>query len=165
MTEESELPTPAYLRDLAERIFRIPTVHGVDGYDYDRLLGIAREFETLPSAAKPAPTFEDVLDEAHAAAKKVVSTMPLEDGNAFDCGFAWVSIFGSDGLARSCRAAVKKGGDVGRYGRKMEGLGHTWWKPGGFSGQAIGHHEAGAKAFRDVLAKHGIRATVGSRYD
>lgn len=40
-----------------------------------------------------------------------------------------------------------------------------WWKPGGFNGQAIGHHEAGAKAFRDVLAKHNIVGTTGSRYD
>jgi hypothetical protein len=41
--EEPELDNVEYLRDLADRIFRIPVMHGVNGYDYDRLYRIARE--------------------------------------------------------------------------------------------------------------------------
>jgi hypothetical protein len=37
-----EMSDVDYLRDLAERIFRIPVMHGVDQSDYERLLIIAR---------------------------------------------------------------------------------------------------------------------------
>lgn len=35
----------AYLRDLAERIFRIPVMHGVNQLDYDRLREIAQKLD------------------------------------------------------------------------------------------------------------------------
>lgn len=34
-----------YLRDLAERLYRIPVVYGVDSADYDRLRRIASRIE------------------------------------------------------------------------------------------------------------------------
>lgn len=51
--EEPEQTPPYYLRDLADRIFKIATVHGVDGYDHDRLYSIARAIEAQ------APTLDD----------------------------------------------------------------------------------------------------------
>lgn len=158
------LDVPNYLRDLADRLRHVPSFHGTGslGDDADRLYNIAAEIETSP---KPAPTFEDILDKAHIAAKAAITVLGPENPNALDCGFAWVCLPGNASFARKCGAKAKKGGDAARYGSKMSGLGWTFWKPGGFHGQAIGHHEAGAKAFRAVLAKHGIRADLGSRYD
>lgn len=40
-----ELPTPAYLRDLAERLMHIPVVHGTDQGDVERLYRIAQQLE------------------------------------------------------------------------------------------------------------------------
>lgn len=144
----------------------------------------------MEAAAKRA-YFEAILDEAHAAAKAAVDAMGPEDRNALDCGFAWVTVDGMEPLARYCRDKAKEievertnaaaraivGGDsvhnanvpyvvkARKYGSKAHPKGWQWWKPGGFNGQAIGHHEAGAKAFRDVLAKHNIVGTTGTRYD
>lgn len=55
MTDEEELPDADFLRDLAERIFRIPVMYGVDQGDTDRLLRIAG---TLP--AQEIDLFGDV---------------------------------------------------------------------------------------------------------
>lgn len=156
---------PNYLRDLAGRLRKIPASAGVDGYDVDRLRMIADEFAAMQNRPTAPPTFEEILDAAHLAAEHAVAILGLENPNAVDCGFAWVCLPGNASFARKCANKAKKGGDAARYGSKMSGLGWTFWKPGGFSGQAIGHHEAGARAFRDVLAKHGIRADLGSRYD
>lgn len=113
--------------------------------------------------------FESILDEAHTAAGAAIAAMPPEDMNALDCGFAWVMIDGNSPLARHCRKMIKAAGGERHANRKFGSKGYPsgwqFWKPGGFGGQAIGHHEAGAKAFRDVLARHGIRADVGSRFD
>lgn len=109
--------------------------------------------------------FEAIIDEAHAAAAAAQQGM-VENPNALDCGFAWVTLSGNDTMARYCRHSVAaKGGDRQRYGSKGYPIGWQWWCPGGFRGQAISIHEAGARAFRDVLARYGIRADVGSRLD
>ena len=42
---ETELTNAAYLRDLAERLREIPVRYGVDGYDIDRLVDMARELD------------------------------------------------------------------------------------------------------------------------
>lgn len=42
---QRELNDVQYLRALAERIFRIPVVHGTDQYDTDRLYRIAQDLE------------------------------------------------------------------------------------------------------------------------
>ena len=150
-----------YLCELADRLRKGPQTLFNLSLDADRLYKIATEIEK----AKPKPTFEDILDEAHIAAKAAITVLGPENPNALDCGFAWVCLPGNASFARKCGTKAKKGGDAARYGSKMSGLGWTFWKPGGFHGQAIGHHEAGAKSFRAALAKHGIRADLGSRYD
>lgn len=108
--------------------------------------------------------FEKILDEAHAAASMAQVGM-IENMNALDCGFAWVTLGGNEPLVRYCRSLAKKNGDRRRYGSKGYPNGWQWWCPGDFNGQSIGIHETGAKAFRDMLALYGIRADVGSRLD
>lgn len=110
--------------------------------------------------------YETILDEAHEAARKAVNAMGPENMHALDCGFAWVTIDGNDPLARHCRKQLKESPTMRRtYGDKGYPKGWQFWKPGDFDGQAVGHHEAGARAFRDKLAEYGIRADVGSRLD
>lgn len=121
--------------------------------------------------------FELVLRAAHAAAEAAVLSEAHarpEGPYALDCGFAWVTISGTDPLARYCRAQIKLVEHPGqpaareRYhklGSKGYPSGWQWWKPGNWWGQSIRVHEAGARAFRDELAKFGIRADVGSRLD
>ena len=96
--------------------------------------------------------FEAILNEAHdaaeTAAKAEIERQP-EDMNALDCGFAWVTISGRDALANHCRKHTDA--DRIRYGSKNYGPGWCFWKPGGFHGQSIRIHEAGSRAFRDVL--------------
>jgi len=110
--------------------------------------------------------YEQILYEAHEAAD--IAGAYMQDVGA--CGFAWVVIPGNHPLARYCRKLLKNkpgGGDsVDRmhYGSKSLPTGWHWWGPG-FDGQSIEAHEKAANAFRDVLAKHGIRADVRSRLD
>lgn len=40
-----ELSDAEYLRDLADRVFRIPACHGTDQYDVTRLIEISRKME------------------------------------------------------------------------------------------------------------------------
>ena len=47
----------------------------------------------------------------------------------------------------------------------MRPTGWQWWRPGGDHRQSIRIHEAGANAFRQVLAEAGYNAEVGSRLD
>ena len=134
----------------------------------------------MPKKNPNAARFEAILEEAHKAAEAAVAALGPENPRALDCGFAWATIDGRDHLANYCRKQVKDAkalrerGGCGPgfvnereryYGGKAYPTGWQWWKPGNFPGQAIGHHEAGARAFRDVLAKHGITVNVGSRYD
>jgi hypothetical protein len=118
--------------------------------------------------------FEAILTEATAAAEAAIAAKGPENMNALDCGFAWVNISGTEPLARYCRKMINASGAnatpanlaaLRKYGGKGYPSGWEFWKPGGFNGQAIGHHEAGARAFNEVLARHNIRGTVGSRYD
>lgn len=117
--------------------------------------------------------FEDVLGEAHEAARK--AQLGMTEGYGLDCGFAWVKIEGNSALARYCRKLSKMDGHnfpmsrsmsrAQRYGGKGWPTGWTFWCPGNFRGQSVGVHEKGAKAFRDVLAKYNIRADMMSRLD
>lgn len=130
--------------------------------------------------------FEKILTEAFDAARKHMA-IELErqpETSRDPCGFAWVTIDGTNPLAHWCRAETKRRvkartrpehvtSDTMRLireielfcGNKGDPKGWKWWKPGRFQGQAIRVHEIGARAFRDALAMHGISATVGSRLD
>lgn len=114
--------------------------------------------------------YNTILAKAHAAADAAILAKGPEDMNALDCGFAWVVIAGNEPLARHCRKHLAGRTDLPhaerrRFGSKHWQRGWEFWGPGEFHGQAIGHKLAGATAFNEVLAQHGIRGTVGSRYD
>lgn len=108
--------------------------------------------------------FRPILEGAHNAATRAQIGLP----ETAMCGFAWVTVDGNSPIARWCRTGVKLGKEGGSrrfYGDKGYPLGWQWWEPGGYHGQSITIHEAGAQAFREYLSQHGISATVGSRYD
>lgn len=116
------------------------------------------------------PDYAAILEEAHAAAHEAVAAEGPENIYAANCGFAWVVISGNEPLARWCRAQRKRmANDTyasrAYFGDKHWHKGWNFWNPGDFSGQQVSHKEAGARAFRDALAKYGIVATVGSRLD
>lgn len=113
--------------------------------------------------------YRAILQEAHGAA--VAATVNLvEDRNALDCGFAWVTIAGTEPLARYCRKAQPDSLNVSHSERRFFGSkgypkGWQFWCPGNAPVQAMGIHLEGARAFAGVLNKHEINANVGCRYD
>lgn len=121
--------------------------------------------------------YEKILAEAIAAAKGAVEIASHKYPEmAGACGFAWIKIDGTDGLARHCRKQIKiiEAQHLGNqethrrthlYGSKGYPNGWQFWNPGNHIGQRVDIKEAGAIAFRDVLANYGIRADVGSRLD
>jgi hypothetical protein len=125
-----------------------------------------------------AKAFSELLDRAYAAADRAQAGL-RENPNAFDCGFAWVTVDPSNhAFVMWCKAQLKglegPGGNRDhdarrRYGSKGYPTGWQFWCPGSFHGQSMPIHEAGARAFRDVLAlapgMGGARVSVGSRYD
>lgn len=113
--------------------------------------------------------FKAILLEAHGAAVAATADK-VENMNALDCGFAWVTIPGNSGLAKFCRKAQPDPlkvsySDHHFYGSKGYPKGWQFWCPGNFNGQSMPIHLLGARAFAAVLAKHGIAAEVGCRYD
>lgn len=59
---ETELDPAAYLRDLASRLMQIPTFHGTDQGDVERLQEIASRLELAPRHATPlVPRFHFTL--------------------------------------------------------------------------------------------------------
>jgi hypothetical protein len=118
---------------------------------------------------------EAIFTEATTAAQEAVRlevAREPEDMNAFDCGFAWVTVKPARGpfvswckkqaQAQKTAPALSLPFD---YGDNAYGGGWQFWKPGYFQGQSIRIHEVGARAFAQVLVQHGIEAHVGMRLD
>lgn len=113
--------------------------------------------------------YADILTAAHTAARRAIQNElvnnPETKDDAFSCGFAWVTIDGTEALARHCRTKIKAGGDAGVFGSKGYPSGWQFWCPGLYRGQAMRFHAIGAVAFAQSLASNGIRAAVGQRLD
>jgi hypothetical protein len=126
--------------------------------------------------------YEAILNEAQNAATAAIRAKfdKGDEEQPYNCGFAWVTISGTEALARHCRNLLKGAGarsrdNWRRYGDKGEPRGWQWWAPGAWPtkeeigrtvyGQDMDFKRAGAQAFADVLAKYGIRATVSTRLD
>ena len=118
-----------------------------------------------------------ILDEAHKAAAKAQLGMTEQPMN---CGFAWVKVPGNSGLAHFCRKQMKQRQELhGRkqigprtlseaaahFGSRSETGGWRWSYVGTFTGQDMDIKAAGCRAFQEVLARHGIAATVETRLD
>lgn len=126
--------------------------------------------------------FQSALNRAHAAAAQACEK-EQDHPERLDCGFAWCVVLDRSfmGWCRRererclAKAAEFKHGTVeysawnqsaNKYGDKHHAAGWCFWKPGGFNGQSVTGHEAGAKAFRDSLAQSlGIYVETGSRLD
>ena len=117
----------------------------------------------------PEEIFNEATEAATAAVAAEIARKP-EDPNAFDCGFAWVNVKPARGpFVNWCKKKVQEAGghfQAMQYGDRdsYEG-GWKFWKPGGFNGQSIRIHEAGSKAFSEVLKKHNINCYWSSRLD
>lgn len=116
---------------------------------------------TLSQTALQANLGRIHTEAMDAARDAIIANAWRERPNAFDCGFAWVTMSGNLPLARYLRKAG--------IGSKGYPSGWQLWMPGrneaGFGGQSIAVFEAGAKAYRDSVARHGIVVDVGSRLD
>lgn len=118
-------------------------------------------------------TFRRVFDKATAAAEAAIDAEIAKrpEGNDMDCGFAWVVVRPANvAFIRWCKQQIKLLGNNHRaahiYGDKNWNGGWCFWKPGSYAGQSIRFHEAGARAFRDVIAiELGLNVEVGSRLD
>ena len=100
----------------------------------------------------------EIYTEAFEAAKAAIAALGPEDTRGLNCGFGWVTIRPARGpFVKFCKE--RRIGDTGWAG--------GWWieNPGQFNGQQVDHKYVGAKAFADVLGRHGITATASSRLD
>lgn len=118
--------------------------------------------------------YRAVFDRATAAAKAAIEAEVARrpEGNDLDCGFAWVVVRPANSpFVNWCKRQIKDAGGerapgARQYGDKHYAGGWCFWEPGDYPGQSVRFHEAGAKAFRDVIAQElGIYAEVGSRLD
>ena len=101
-----------------------------------------------------------IRNEAEVAANLAQAAFLKQHGEMAYCGFAWVDVF----VARTNSKEAKALAEIGfkkSYRPKTMNL----WSPGAYKGQSMDVLEAGARAYADVLAKHGFRAYMGSRAD
>lgn len=138
---------------------------------------------------------EAIFTEAtEAACQAVRDNRHRENPNAFDCGFAWVVVkpatcefirglrplikayvaakekeLAGAGMAPHFAANQARQHAESKFGhtRDYGGGGWQFWMPGRseHNGQSIAVFEAGARAFAEVLQRHGIAAQVDSRLD
>jgi len=110
----------------------------------------------------------DIHTEATQAAKNAVGAFLTEwkdstGGNAYGepmyCGFAWVDV-----KERSNSKLGKALQAVG-FRKSWQGGVLQLWDPAKHAGQSMDCKEVGARAYAEVLQKHGIRAYMGSRAD
>lgn len=117
-----------------------------------------------------AATFAAATVAAEQAIAAEIAKRP--EGNDMDCGFAWVVVRPANhAFVRWCKKQIELVGgerspEAHKFGDKHYAGGWCFWEPGRYPGQSIRFHEAGARAFRDVIATSlGINAETGSRLD
>jgi hypothetical protein len=114
--------------------------------------------------------FQKALDDAHTAASAAQSSM-VEDVNAFNCGFAWVTVHDRSfnmWCHRQASELVKSGDKSGRhrYGGYGHPSGRQFWCPGNSTAHSVDIMVAGAKAFSESLSHSlQIRCEWSSRLD
>ena len=111
----------------------------------------------------------DIHTEATNAAKTAVAKY-LDDWNAktggnqygepMYCGFAWVDVAVTRTNSKEAKA-LESVGFRSSYRPKTMQL----WDPAQHAGQSMDCKEVGARAYAEVLRKHGFEAYMGSRAD
>ena len=100
--------------------------------------------------------FEATVAAEQAAAKFFQEKLGGQDQYA--CGFAWVTVFE--------KASTRLGRRLKEVGfRKSYDGGLQLWNPSNFRCQNVDTLEEGARAYAEVLKRHGIQAYAGSRLD
>ena len=98
--------------------------------------------------------------EAELAAKTAEDAYLAEHGENAYCGFAWVDVF----VERTNSKEAKMLKEIG-FGTSYRPKTMNLWRPGNYNGQSMDVLEVGARAYAEVLSKHGFRAYMGSRAD
>jgi hypothetical protein len=98
--------------------------------------------------------------EAEQAANQAQATFLSQHGEMAYCGFAWVDVF----VPRTNSKEAKLLKEIG-FKRDYKPKCLNLWSPGNYHGQSMDVLEAGARAYAEVLRKHGFRAYMGSRAD
>jgi len=101
-----------------------------------------------------------IRNEAQTAAITAENAYLAQYGERAYCGFAWVDVF----VARTNSKEAKLLKEIG-FKRDYKPKCLNMWKPGNYNGQSMDVLEEGARAYADVLRKHGFRAYAGSRAD
>lgn len=101
----------------------------------------------------------EIVKEAAVAAERAVAIAMIEHGDEGAAGYAWVEIAKGPAVVHLIAAGLEKGcGEAFHRGAVA-------YRPGKPRVQSIEVHEAGARAFADVLTSHGIAARHWSRRD
>jgi hypothetical protein len=100
--------------------------------------------------------YEEASEAAQTATRALIDKHPEQ---WFPCGFAWVRIRPARGKFVNYLKLINAG-RVDEY----EG-GYVVYNPSGNSTQWMDAKYAGARAFADVLKKHGIKALAEQRID
>ena len=103
---------------------------------------------------------EMVGQEALNAANQVQQKFLLDHGEMAYCGFAWVDVYVTRTNSKEAKA-LQKIGLKKDYKPKCMSI----WGPGDYNGQSMDVKEVGARAYAEVLQKHGFKAYMGSRAD
>ena len=101
-----------------------------------------------------------IHNEAEVAANLAQAAHLKQYGEDAYCGFAWVNVYVERSNSKEAKL-LKAIGFKRDYVPKRLNL----WKPGAYNGQSMTVLEVGARAYADVLQKHGFRAYAGSRAD
>jgi hypothetical protein len=130
----------------------------------------------MAKTANQDDKFGQVWDTAKLAAQAACQAAANQyfkgnDGGA--CGFAWVTVRPATGpFINWCKKQAKLAEAEGdrwrahKFGSKAWNGGWQFWDPGEWGGQSVDVKEAGAVAFRNVLAVElGLNVEVGSRLD
>jgi len=111
----------------------------------------------------------DIHTEATQAAKNAVADFLTDwnnktGGNQYGepmyCGFAWVDVAVTRTNSKEAKA-LESVGFRSSYRPKTMQL----WDPAQHPGQSMDCKEVGARAYAEVLQKHGFKAYMGSRAD
>jgi hypothetical protein len=103
---------------------------------------------------------QTIHNEAQQAAIAAENAFLAQYGERAYCGFAWVDVFVERTNSKEAKA-LEAVGFRKSYRPKTMNL----WTCGNYHGQSMDVKEAGAHAYAEVLAKHGLRAYMGSRAD
>ena len=111
----------------------------------------------------------DIHTEATNAAKRAVGefldrwekdTGGNQYGEPMCCGFAWVDVAVTRTNSKEAKLLESIGFEPSWRPKQMQ-----LWNPTEYRGQSMDVKEAGARAYAEVLQRHGFKAYMGSRAD